>query len=331
MRILQVAIQAQGGGAEKVALTLHQQFSKNHQSRIVYMYPDLPLEGSNQENLNIPRLKVIGIPLGIFRLLRISRNFKPDITLIHCEPAMLLTCLTPSLGELFVVEHQPFHWKGIKGLVIHFSLKILRLRGCHTVNLRESRVLASKSFYIPNPVEMVSASPISGRQELPLSMIWIGRLSFDKGFDRLPKVTSKAKVEVIHIFGSGDMKDEVGFENTKCIYHGFDPQVWVNLPTNPLLLVTSRWEGDGLVILEALVRCIPILVIDFADMQELPIPKSSICRDEVEMAKKISNIQSGALDVASLVNLEARLMIEKLRSPKEIAQKYLDTFAKVLE
>ena len=49
------------------------------------------------------------------------------------------------------------------------------------------------------------------------------------------------------------------------------------------------------------------------------------------MAKKISDIESGALDVASLVNLEARLMIEKLRSPKEIAQKYLDTFAKVLE
>jgi glycosyltransferase involved in cell wall biosynthesis len=328
---MQVAIQAQGGGAEKVALTLHQQFSKIHQARIVYMYPDFPLEGSNQENLSLPRLKIIGIPLGIFRLLRISRNFKPDITLIHCEPAMLLTCLTPFLGKLFVVEHQPFHWKGIKGLVIHFSLKILRLRGCHTVHLRKSRALASKSFYIPNPVEMVSASTISGPRELPSSIIWIGRLSFDKGFDRLQKVTSKAKVELIHIFGSGDMKDEVVFENTKCTYHGFDPQVWVNLPTNPLLLVTSRWEGDGLVILEALVRCIPILIIDFADMQELPIPKSSICRNEVEMATKISDVQSGALDIASLVNLEARLIIEKLRSPKEIAQKYLDTFAKVLE
>jgi len=326
-----VAIQAQGGGAEKVSLTLHQEFIKNHQARIVYMYPDLPFEGSNQENLNIPRLKIVGIPLGVVRLARISRRFKPDVTLIHCEPAMLLACLTPFLGKLVVVEHQVYKWRGIKGIVVRFTFRILKIRRAYTVHLRKSRVLTDRSVYIPNPITIPETKVLSTANRLPLELIWIGRLSWQKGFDRLPRILYESKTKVIHIYGSGSLEGKLNFEGTTCKYYGFRTAVWENLPDNPLLLITSRWEGDGLVILEALIRQIPLLIINFPEIDELPIPKSCICSDETEMTNKILDIQSGLLGVEGLVNHKAKLIIERSRGPIEISQRYLNFFKRVLE
>ncbi len=330
MRILQVAIQAQGGGAEKVALTLHNQFVRDNDAWIVFLYSKFELCIPRSRHLNIPKLSPFSLFLAIFRFLSFARKVKPQVTLIHCEPAMLLAALTPGLGKLFLVEHQPFIWTGLKGAVIKFAMKVLAMRGCKTIHLRKSRTSAISPLYIPNPVELSSSHINSYSQESTFQVTWVGRLSYDKGFDRVPKVLELAKEKRIEIFGEGVLKNKVNFDNMEAYFHGFDPKVWEHLPDNSLLIVTSRWEGDGLVILEALTRRIPLLVIYFESIDELPLPRACICADEVEMALKIHNLRLGKLMLSELVNTNAIQEISSSRNPQEISGRYLKAFKEVL-
>lgn len=330
MRILQVAIQAQGGGAEKVALTLHNQFIRENEAWLVYLYSELKLEISNTKYLNMTRISPLSLFIGISRLHKIGLTLKPEVTLIHCEPAMLLAALTPGLGKLFLVEHQPFNWTGLKGAVIKFAMKVLAMRGCKTIHLRKSRTSAISPLYIPNPVELSSSHINSHSHGTPFQVTWVGRLSYDKGFDRVPRVLELAKEKRIEVFGDGVLKNTVNFDNIEAYFHGFDPMVWEHLPDNSLLIVTSRWEGDGLVILEALTRRIPLLVIYFESIDELPLPRACMCADEVEMALKIHNLRSGKLMLSELVNTNAIQEISASRNPQVISGRYLKAFKEVL-
>lgn len=326
MRILQVAIQAQGGGAEKVALILHQQFILQNDAWISYLYSKMRLEIANAKYLNIKSFSAISLFIGVFRLFKLARCLRPEVTVIHCEPAMLLSALTPGLGKLFLVEHQPFYWKGLKGLVIRVAMHILALRGSKTIHLRMSRTSDQSPIYIPNPIELFPSQPFSLPKIEQLQITWVGRLSYDKGFDRIPKVLELSKEKHIDIYGEGTLKTRVKFDNIDANFHGFDPQVWDRLSENSLLLVTSRWEGDGLVILEALMRQIPLLVIHFDDIDELPIPKPCISTDEEDMASKIRDLRLGRMMLSELVNTKAFAEITSSRNPVEISNRYLKVF-----
>lgn len=329
MRILQVSIQPQGGGAEKVALTLHNRFRQENEAWLTYLYSKFDLDIPNAMYLDIFSLSPISVFVGVKRLFKIARSLKPEVTLVHCEPAMLLTALTPSLGKIFIVEHQPFHWKGFKAVVIKAALRILSLRGSKTIHLRRSRTSPRSPIYIPNPIEICSPHTKYLAQYKTFQIAWVGRLSYDKGFDRIPKVLELAHEKKIEIFGEGPLRRSVSFENINTHFHGFDPNVWEHLPGDSLLLVTSRWEGDGLVILEALMRRIPLLVIHFASIDELPIPTACISKDEDEMASKIRDLRRQHLSLSELVNVDAFQEISSSRNPEEISERYLKVFREI--
>lgn len=330
MKIFQIAIQAQGGGAEKVALTLHNEFRRENDSWIAYLYSKLKVEFPNSIYLNLSRISPISLFVGVIKLFREVNRIKPDITLIHCEPALVLASLTPGLGKLFVVEHQPFYWRGLKGSIIKFALLMLTLRGCKTIHLRKSRTTSHSPIFIPNPIELLSipTKPVTFRRNFLIT--WVGRLSHDKGFDRIPKILKLAQEKQIEIYGDGPLRQSVEFEGIRTNFYGFDPDVWKHLPNNSLLIITSRWEGDGLVILEALVRQIPLLVINFEDIEELPLPPQSICRDESEMSLKIRELRLGNLSPRNLINPSAFHQVTDSRNPREVSKKYLSAFKEVL-
>jgi glycosyltransferase involved in cell wall biosynthesis len=326
MRILQIAIQPTGGGAEKVASLLHSGFRNGHDARIVYLFGPDNSESADSIVLNLPRLQPLTSLIGVIKLLIYVTRFRPHVTIIHCEPSVVIASLTPHLGSVFLVEHQPFKWQGVRAVVLKATHRLLKLRGSRTIHLRKSRKVLSHDLYIPNPVDIEGVTLQQTPRSSDFHLVFIGRLDYDKGYDRLSEVCVQSKESQLNIFGEGPMKSIVTFSGIKTYHHGFVLDVWNKLPSNPLLLVTSRWEGDGLVILEALARRIPILVLTFDDISELPIPVESLCDSEHEMSEKIRGIRLGRVSLQSLVNPSALNQIKETRSPSIIVNEYLAAF-----
>jgi hypothetical protein len=67
---------------------------------------------------------------------------------------------------------------------------------------------------------------------------------------------------------------------------------------NDLLLVTSKTEGDGLVVAEAILRNFPRLVNDISDLQRFNLPRDFYCSDIQDFRRSISEYMKGDLLLA---------------------------------
>lgn len=126
--------------------------------------------------------------------------------------------------------------------------------------------ISKKVVVIPNSLSFVS----NIYSELSLKrIIAIGRLSYQKGFDMLLDVALKLKPSVpdwsINIFGDGELKDLLS-EGIK--QRELGNYVFIKPPTNnikkeyldsSIYLMTSRWEGMPMVLLEAQSFGLPIV------------------------------------------------------------------------
>jgi glycosyltransferase involved in cell wall biosynthesis len=132
----------------------------------------------------------------------------------------------------------------------------------------------------------------------------VGRLSHEKGVDLAIKsiqfVLASEPQAQLWIIGDGNEKDnllrltsELGIENS-VKFLGFVTDVESLLVQCSMLLLTSRWEGFGLVLLEAMKLKIPCLAFDHTAANEIIIENVSgflIPEMSIELlAKKIVSL-----------------------------------------
>ena len=103
-----------------------------------------------------------------------------------------------------------------------------------------------------------------------------GRLSEQKGIDRLPELLSGATTSVIlRVAGSGELADEVsqwqesrGFP-TRVEYVGYVPDLTAHLDWCDAVLMPSRWELNPLVVWESWARGKPVLATRLPVFEDL--------------------------------------------------------------
>jgi glycosyltransferase involved in cell wall biosynthesis len=111
-------------------------------------------------------------------------------------------------------------------------------------------------------------------------LIFIGRLSPEKQPDIALEISKITGLEVVFI-GDGDLSDilkELASQKSieaKFLGQLIDP--WALIKEGDLLIACSRSEGDGLVVLEALQRNMPILLTDIFDFQRFNFPARNYC------------------------------------------------------
>ncbi len=334
MRILQIAIQPSGGGAEKVARLLHLEFRKSNECALVYMNASVSELVPNSFSLDLPKSRISRYGKGLFRLRQFARNFNPDVTLIHCEEPQILSAITPRLGKMFYIEHQPLLFKGYRRVVMEFVHFLLKLRKSKVIHLRQSRKVNELSLATSNPIEDLPKTFKrwnSSNWNNEFKLVYIGRLSTEKGFGRIPDIVRGANEASIEVFGSGPLRSKTEFRNLDVYYKGFVNDVWEKIPNSTLLLIPSLWEGDGLVIVEALCLQVPFLISNFDGLDELPVPKSSVCSNNVEMSEKIVKLRKGFLVPDELININARQELMRSRNLQRISSWYLNTFKESID
>jgi len=126
----------------------------------------------------------------------------------------------------------------------------------------------SKNIYIIyNPVE-ISTTKIIARETEKFKLLYIGRLE-----DKVKRIAwilralnaSKSKNWILDIFGDGPDKNklvklskELGISG-KVNWHGFCKNPWEKISSASILINTSRFEGFGMTIIEAMKYGIPVL------------------------------------------------------------------------
>ncbi|SFO52764.1 glycosyltransferase family 4 protein [Prevotella sp. tf2-5] len=122
---------------------------------------------------------------------------------------------------------------------------------------------------IPNP------SPFMPSQVSPLTekrVIAVGRYSHEKGFDLLLRAWAEVEKQCadwyLDIYGDGDttsykeLMDELGIDKRRCRLNGRTNDVEYEYCHSSLFVLSSRFEGFGMVIVEAMACGLPVVAFD---------------------------------------------------------------------
>jgi glycosyltransferase involved in cell wall biosynthesis len=233
-----------------------------------------------------------------FRLQRAIWKWKPDYLVLNCDIPEFLGSLTMGKHKLIAVEHATYPW--INRLRLgKLTRKILSVRNTKWVAVsRHLKIWGSDSLpdnSISNAIDM----PKTKRPQ-PSGSIkrlnYIGRLSEEKQPLWALEIASLTDLP-IRIFGEGLLKAHLqNFGITHDIdvrFEGFVSNPWDYFDENDFLVIPSSFEGDGLVLIEALCNRVPFIANDIPDLRRFGLEDKNYALNVEEFSNSIvANINS---------------------------------------
>ena len=201
-----------------------------------------------------------------FRFVGAIRRVRPDVAVINCDLPELFSFFIPLNIKVFCVEHTTNPWRGRKflGLIVR---TYLRARGTTWIRVSDHINPWPKSLRfqetIPNPIPLNSEKRSSKSLKPYRRLVYIGRLSAEKNPKFLIEIGKQLNLDVL-IIGDGIQMSELQNQavtnevRAEFLGHVLDP--WSHIRIDDLLIIPSEYEGDGLVVLEALSRGIPFFL-----------------------------------------------------------------------
>jgi len=153
------------------------------------------------------------------------------------------------------------------GLVSH--LKKLDKLVVLTEKDREAWVELDNVVSIPNPLSFIpsSVSRMAGKR-----VICVARYSHEKGIDLLLKAWKEVESQIddwrLDIFGEGERSpyeqliDNLGIDRANCALNGRTTDVEKEYCNSSVFVLSSRFEGFGMVIVEAMACGLPVVAFD---------------------------------------------------------------------
>jgi|688.fasta_scaffold03535_17 glycosyltransferase involved in cell wall biosynthesis len=311
LRISVITNSLSGGGAERAINTL-----VNSLETSKYEITLVPVNVGRADKIQ-PSCRVIelnrpqdggifSLVKGAIRLQKHFLHFRPKYVVLNCSLPELLGAITFGRHRIIVVEHSSMPWFGRKNLgrIVRCILKIRK--SLWIVVSKDLGVWSSRSIkplLIPNAIDFQSSAP-GTQKRLPRDgsrkqrLVFIGRLSAEKQpmlFLQIAQLTGYSSI----VIGDGPLKYEmerfVELKSLDCQFVGHVTDPWVMTDENDLLLVTSKTEGDGLVVAEAILRNFPMLVNDISDLQRFNLPRDFYCSDIQDFRRSISEYMKGNL------------------------------------
>jgi glycosyltransferase involved in cell wall biosynthesis len=287
-----------GGGVERVVLNLANGFvEKGIKTDLILLKATGPYLKEVSELCKIIDLKSSRASTSLFKLVRYLRHNKPVTLVSNMTHLNLLSIIAIFLAnshtKLIIVEHNNLSkiLKNSKGVHVRFILilmfmlypKVNRIvavsRGVAEDLVRRFKFLKDKVIVIYNPINI---SEISELKKEPVDHKWfkdktipliisVGRLSSQKDYPILFKAFSIVRNRLkAHLVILGEGEDRSSLEKLARELGIYD-DVWMpGFVTNPykyigrasLFVLSSRYEGFGNVVVEALACGIPIVCTD---------------------------------------------------------------------
>ena len=257
---------------------------------------------------------------------RVILKFKPKFLILNCDLPEFYSALSIWNAKCIIVEHTTRPWAGRK-IFGNLIRRILLLRKAKYVRVSE-RINISTQFndtqIIPNIIDPNIFDNKIKQNEIPKSLgklIFIGRLSKEKRPELFIELARITQIESI-IIGDGLLsstlrKESEDVGNLKFLGQQLNP--WEFASNRDLLIMTSEYEGDGLVALEAVSLGIPVALLKNSDLQSLRFPQRNYFDDIPTLATHITkrNFEDFELNV-----FERNHILEN-RSPETISRLWI--------
>lgn len=268
-----------------------------------------------------------------FKLQSMIFRLRPKYLVLNCDLPELLGCLSLPGPKLVVVEHASQPWPNKKSFG-HLVRRILKFRSAYWVAVSENLQIwglnLTPDSVIQNPISLTTYCELSNNVkykdlDFEKRLVFIGRLNEVKQPQWVLEIANKVNLPCL-IIGGGPLEQHLKrFASSLRIeseFLGHVKNVWENLTKNDLLLVTSKNEGDGLVIVEAIVNQVPFLLLRVPDLERFQLPDTFYCTDINEFENKIKLFFSNHLHLKLPDSYRDSLL--QNRSPQLIAKKWND-------
>lgn len=278
-KVVIVANSSHGGGAENAMMLLFQIFKKQGVNASFIAINDM------ESGPEFPEENVLFIgrkwSAGFLKTLQHLRSFKkvlnaqePSVVIVNCElPELFMAFTRRSQSELIIVEHTSKPWEGrrVLGLIVRSILRTKQGTWV-TVNSKQLKIwpFGEPATYIPNPIAPV----VKDREVLSDSeVVFVGRLRKEKCPELVIQACQQAMVS-LKLFGEGiqgpALMEQYGTSAT-VDFKGYLENPWRHISSSSLVVVPSEYEGDGLVVLEAIQNGNGILLRDNVDFRRFSL------------------------------------------------------------
>lgn len=336
MRVLHVLKSNSFSGAENVAITICKNMQKNV---CAYTSPEGKIQETLQEH------NVIYYPMKKFCLMELKRivtEFTPDIIHAHDFSASVLASIVGD-NKTAIISHLHNNVPWIKKWNIRSLAYSLALRKINSVILVSESIkreaifapqLNEKCKILGNPIDKETIKKRAEEQvNEKFDVLFVGRLATPKNpikfINVIGQLVKKMPDLKAGMIGNGKLYEEcmgrienLHLEKNICM-KGFCKNPYPYMKQAKVVLVTSDWEGFGIVTREAFVLRTPVLLTDVGGMHELVLDYPEIgCDTEDEFVCKTKEILSESS--------EWKIVYDKIYKDQENRDN-LSEYLKVLE
>ena len=267
-----------GGGAEKSMLALHQSFLKNGlKSNLIALNQSVnPQTISHVTELN-RKWKSGGINTwnNYLDFKKSINDINPGILILNCELPEFYGALLRFNGKLICVEHTSKPWvgKSLLGIIVRLVLKLKKAEWVTVIrNQHKVWVGGFVVAHLPNPYsDRLSKNRADGQD---LMLTFVGGLKPNKNPEWVIKTGLELNLSV-QLFGDGilqrQLRDKYSRHASQIRFFGFKPDPWDSISSNSLIIVPSDYEGDGLIVVEAIMFGNPLLLRDNKDLRRFEL------------------------------------------------------------
>ncbi len=360
MRIALVITGLTMGGAERQVCDLADQFaSLGHDVVLIFMTGDL-INKPASESVNIVNLHMKKTLIGFLRAYYIAyktiKNFKPDVIhshMIHANVFSRLLRLCISIPKLISTAHSSN--EGGRGRMLAYRLtdKLCDLTtnvSQEAVNLyiRRGATTRSKIISVYNGIDVDKFSfnineRIRLRNELGIDnstplLLAVGRLTLAKDYPNLLKAFSLLPCKYSHahlvIIGAGNelsnLLDIAARFNISSRVHflGMKNDVDAWMSSADLFVLSSAWEGFGLVVAEAMSCERVVVATDCGGVKEVLDGHGFLVppKDHQSLVNAIVTALDLDYEVKNKMVTLARKHVEEKFSLKRISQRWLEIY-----
>jgi glycosyltransferase involved in cell wall biosynthesis len=261
-------------------------------------------------------------------------KIQPTHIILNCDLPELFGAFATTRAKIIGVAHIeiPFGNRRFLGRVVRLVLKI---RGVNWVavsthlSIWPSQTIPNYVIENPIQVELVKTRKISENAINAKRIYFIGRLTQQKRPDIAIDVALRTGLPLL-IFGNGELemslRKSVVDLNLRAKFLGFVPNPWENYKHGDILLIPSAFEGDGLVVLEALAHGVPFLLSDIPDFRRFELPDFIYCANVEEFVEKITHFETNFGDYR--VPMEIGHNILSKRNIDRLSKKWIEVLSK---
>lgn len=349
------------GGAERQVCDLADQFADKGDQVLIISMTGETVNRPLSSKVDVAELNMAKTPMGFIKAYwqsrRLIKQFKPDVVHSHMVHANIFTRLlriSTHMRKLICTAHSSNEGGRARMLAYRLTDGLCDLstnvsQEAVDAAVKRGAVLASRTIAMPNGIDSVrftfnSASRASLRAQLQLVdntplILAVGRLTEAKdypnlltAFRKLPQDVNPAQLVII---GTGEEQAKIealvvrlGL-TARVHFLGLQRNIHEWMSAADLFVLSSAWEGFGLVVAEAMACQRVVVATDCGGVKEVVGDAGFLVppKDSEKLASAMSDALALSLDTRTHLGSLARKRVEDNYSLSSVCERWLRIYS----